>query len=67
MKTKDEEIEIRQQMRKELEEIQNYLAEKDIHVAQAEIVLAAIEITKRLGAGFWTFACEFRKEELQDV
>jgi len=42
----------------ELEMIQDYLIAKGIHVSQAEIVLAAIHIAKRLGAGNWTFVCE---------
>jgi len=42
----------------ELSIIQDYLIAKGIHVSQAEIVLAAIHIAKRLGAGNWTFVCE---------
>ena len=44
--------------REEIARIQNYLRARGVHVTDATIVDAAINITKRLGAGNYTFYTE---------
>lgn len=45
---------------KELANIKAYLQKKGVFVTEADIVLTAIKIAKRLGAGNWTFVCELK-------
>jgi hypothetical protein len=49
-------------MNKEVESIQKYLKRKGIEATEDEIIEAAIGIARRLGAGDWTFVCEFQEE-----
>lgn len=42
----------------EIAKVQAYLKWKGVKASEAEIVIAAIKIAKRLGAGDWTFVCE---------
>ena len=48
-------------MENKVKEVQEYLEKHGIIVTETSIVNAAIDITRRLGAGDWTFACEFKK------
>lgn len=52
-------------MNKEVKNIQKYLKSKGIEATEDEIIEAAIRIATRLGAGDWTFACEFQQERGQ--
>jgi len=45
---------------KEIANIKEYLQKKGVFATEADIVLAAIRIAKRLGAGNWTFVCELK-------
>jgi ABC-type uncharacterized transport system substrate-binding protein len=49
-------------MENKVKEVQEYLHKKGIDVTETSIVNAAIDITRRLGAGDWTFVCEFKEE-----
>ena len=44
-------------------EVQRYLAEKGIKASEVAIVNAAIDIARRLGAGDYTFVCEFEDKK----
>ena len=48
-----------------VQEVQQYLSERGINVSEVAIVDAAINLARRLGAGNYTFECEFeeRKEK----
>ncbi len=50
----------------ELEKVQKYLKSKRIFASKAEIILTAIAVARRLGAGDWTFACAFRHRGEQE-
>lgn len=52
--------------RNKVEEVQQYLAARDIIVSEIAIVNAAIDIARRLGAGDYTFALEFEVEEVKE-
>lgn len=45
---------------KELERIRNYLHAKGVFATNAMVVAAALAITKRLGAGDYTFYSELK-------
>jgi hypothetical protein len=49
-------------MEDKVKEVQKYLEKHRIIVTETSIVNAAIDITRRLGAGDWTFVCEFEKK-----
>jgi len=49
-------------MKNKIEEIQDYLRTKDIHVSETAIVNAAIDIATRWG-GNWVFVCEFKQRD----
>lgn len=42
-----------------VKDVQDYLEKRGIIVTETAIVNAAIDIAERLGAGKYTFACEF--------
>lgn len=44
----------------EIAKLKTYLKHKGVKASEAEIVIAAIRIAKRLGAGDWTFVCELK-------
>jgi hypothetical protein len=44
-------------------EVQHYLAKRGIQVSEVAIVDAAISIARRLGAGDYTFVCEFEERK----
>jgi hypothetical protein len=44
-------------------EVQDYLRARDIKVSETAIVNAAIDIARRLGAGDYTFVCEFEERK----
>jgi hypothetical protein len=46
-----------------VKEIQDYLEKRGIVVTETSIVNMAIDIVERLGAGKYTFACEFELEQ----
>ena len=46
-------------MENKVKEIQDYLEKRGIIVTETAIVNAAIDIAQRLGAGKYTFVCEF--------
>lgn len=46
-----------------VKDVQNYLREKGIIVAETWIVNAAVDLTRRLGADYWTFACYYKEKE----
>ena len=48
--------------RNNLREVQDYLKERGIKVSEVAIVDAAITIARRLGAGDYTFVCEFEED-----
>jgi hypothetical protein len=50
-------------MEDKVKEVQKYLEKHGIIVTETSIVNTAIDITRRLGAGDWTFVCEFEKEK----
>lgn len=50
-------------MQEKVKEVQEYLKKHGIIVAETSIINAAIDLTRRLGAGDWTFVCEFEKKE----
>lgn len=43
-----------------VKEVQDYLEQKGIIVAETTIVNAAIDLVRRLGAGDYTFFCELK-------
>ena len=49
-----------------VKEVQDYLKKRGIIVAETTIVNTAIDLVERLGAGKYTFACEFELEQKQD-
>ncbi|MEA1957585.1 MAG: hypothetical protein U9N01_04440 [Euryarchaeota archaeon] len=49
--------------RNKVREVQDYLHARGIDVAETAIVNLAIELVERLGAGKYTFACEFELEQ----
>ena len=61
MTEKEEESE--EWLREEFKEIEKYLKNHKVVVSRTEIVRAAIKLTRRLGAGDYTFVCYFRQEE----
>ena len=50
-------------MKNKVREVQEYLKKRGIIVAETTIVNTAIELVERLGAGKYTFACEFEPEQ----
>jgi len=50
-------------MTDKVKEIQDYLKKRGIIVAETTIVNTAIDLVERLGAGKYTFACEFELEQ----
>lgn len=62
----EEEIMIDVESSKEIRRLQKYLKNHGIIVTTSEIVLAAIKLTRRLGAGDWSFVCEFREKERRE-
>jgi uncharacterized protein with GYD domain len=50
-----------------VKEIQGYLKEHGIKVSETAIVNAAIDLACRLGAGKYTFVCEFEGERKGDI
>lgn len=44
-------------------EVQDYLRTRGIKVSETAIVNAAIDIARRLGAGDYTFVCEFEESK----
>ena len=50
-------------MENKVKEIQKYLEKRGIIVTETSIVNAAIDIAERLGAGKYTFVCEFEDWE----
>ena len=48
---------------KEIRRILKYLNKHDIYVTPSAVIYASIKLTRRLGAGDWTFVCYFRGEE----
>jgi hypothetical protein len=46
-----------------VQEVQHYLAERGIKASEVAIVNAAIDIARRVGAGDYTFVCEFGEKE----
>lgn len=55
-----QEITERKRANHEIAKVKDYLRSKNIKASEADIVLTAIKIAKRLGAGDWTFACELK-------
>lgn len=55
-------------MDEKVKEIQKYLETKGYVVAETSIVDMAMDLALRLGAGYWTFACEAkaRKEKAEE-
>jgi len=53
-------MELNKNVAKEVKELSLYLKKKGITATDSEIVMAAIKLTQRLGAGDWTFVCHFR-------
>jgi hypothetical protein len=54
-------------MNKKVKEVQDYLEKKGFKVAETTIIDMAIDLTRRLGAGDWTFACEAEmREEIEE-
>lgn len=55
-------------MNEKIKEIQDYLKTKGYAVAETTIIDMAIDLARRLGAGDWTFACEYlrRKEKAEE-
>jgi hypothetical protein len=55
-------------MNDKVKEVQEYLEKKGFEVPETAIVDMAIDLTRRLGAGDWTFACEAeaRKEKAEE-
>ena len=45
---------------KGLKEVKTYLRQHGIKVDDKAIIEAAIKLTRQLGAGDWTFCCEFK-------
>ena len=54
-------------MKNKVKEVQEYLEKKGFEVTETAIVDMAIDLTRRLGADDWTFACEAeaRKEKAE--
>ena len=54
-------------MDNKVKEVQDYLETKGFEVTETSIVDMAIDLAMRLGAGYWTFACEAqaRKEKAE--
>jgi hypothetical protein len=46
-----------------LREVQEYLSKRGIRVSEVAIIDAAITIARRLGAGDYTFVCEFEERK----
>ena len=46
-----------------IQEVQNYLREQGIKASEVAIINAAIDIARRLGAGDYTFVCEFEERK----
>jgi hypothetical protein len=55
-------------MNDKVKEVQDYLEKKGFKVAETAIIDMAIDLTRRLGADDWTFACEAeaRKEKEEE-
>lgn len=55
-------------MNEKVKDVQKYLKTKGYVVAETSIVDMAIDLALRLGAGYWTFACEAkaRKEKEEE-
>lgn len=53
----DEDVEM------DIETIKEYLKKEGVEATESEIVGAAIRVTRRLGAGDWTFVCELMDGE----
>ena len=55
-------------MDEKVKEVQDYLEKKGFVVSKTTIVDMAINLTRRLGAGDWTFVCEYlaRKEKEEE-
>jgi hypothetical protein len=50
-----------------VKEVQEYLKKKGFKVAETTIIDMAIDLTRRLGADDWTFACEAKmREEIKE-
>ena len=49
----------------ELKAIERYLKEHGVRATREEIVMSAIILTRRMGAGDYSFVCEFRNREKQ--
>ena len=47
----------------EIKKIQKYLGTHKVTASRTEIISTAILLAKRLGAGDWTFVCEFKEGE----
>ena len=47
----------------ELKVIERYLKEHGVMATREEIVMSAIILARRMGAGYWSFCCEFRNRE----
>lgn len=52
-----------QKMTNKVKEIQDFLHKRGIDVTGTSIINAAIDLTRRLGAGNYTFVCEFEKRK----
>ena len=46
-------------MENKVRDVQDYLEKRGIIVSETSIINAAIDIAERLGAGRYTFVCEF--------
>ena len=53
-------IELDENVEKEIKELSLYLKRKGITATNSEIVMTAINLARQLGAGDWTFCCEFK-------
>lgn len=47
----------------ELRRIIDYLHIHGVNVTASELISSSLKLTRRLGAGDWTFVCHFREEE----
>ena len=50
-------------MENKVRDIQEYLEKRGINASETSIINAAIDIAERLGAGKYTFACEFELDQ----
>ena len=54
-------MELDKTVAKEVKELSAYLKKKGITATDSEIVMTAIKLARQLGAGSWSFVCEFKE------